>query len=430
MDSDHEHPRFFYGWYIVGASLFILLYTGGIAHFGFTAVFEPIVDEFHWSYAQVSLASSLRGLEMGLLAPLIGFFVDRWGPRKMVFAGGIFICLGFLVLSRVTSLAMFYSAFALIAIGMSLSSGTVLMTAIANWFQRKAGLAMGIVASGFGLGGLMIPVVTVLVDKLEWRTAMVVVGFGMLVIVLPLSFVMRHKPEQYGYQLDGETIVMDASGVAEQALGADTGLTARQAVKNRAFWHLAVASLCHSFVLGAVVTHMMPYLSSLGIVRTTGSFVASVLPVASIVGRLNGGWLGDRYGRKQVFTASFVLMTVGVLLFGFVSLERMWILVPFIITLSLGWGGSVTTRMTLLREYFGRGSFGTILGFTSGVMMVGHITGAPLAGLVYDVWGSYQGAWLSYGALTLVGAALVFTIPSVESVVKGANKALAGQTGE
>jgi MFS family permease len=241
-----------------------------------------------------------------------------------------------------------------------------------------------------------------------------------LVIVMPLSFIVRHKPEQYGYQPDGETIVMDTPEIQNQTAVAGYDITARQALKNRAFWHLAVASLCHAFVLGAVVTHMMPYLSSLGVTRTTASVVALVLPVTSIIGRLNGGWLGDRYGRKQVFTASFVLMTVGVLLFGFVTLDKMWLLVPFIIALSLGWGSSVTTRITLLREYFGRGSFGTILGFTSGVMMVGNITGAPLAGWVYDVWGSYQGAWLGYGALTLVGAFLVFTAPSVESVLEGA----------
>lgn len=416
MDSDSKRPPVFYGWYIVGASLFILLYTGGIANFGFTAVFEPIADEFQWSYATVSLASSLRGLEMGLLAPVIGLLVDRWGPRKMVFAGSILVCLGFLALSAINNLVTFYLAFVLIAAGMSCATGTVLVTAVANWFQRKAGIAMGIVTSGFGLGGLLIPVVTLLVDRLEWRTAMVVVGLGMLVIVLPLSFLMRHRPEQYGYQPDGETLVMDTVEIQEQPVIADTSLTTRQALKSRAFWHLAIASLCHAFVIGAVVTHMMPYLSSLGVERSAASFIALVLPVASIVGRLNGGWLGDRYGRKQVFAVSFFLITAGVFLFGLVEIDRMWILVPFIICFSLGWGGSVTTRITLLREYFGRGSFGTILGFTSGVMMVGHITGAPLAGWIFDTWKSYRGAWLGFGAFTLAGALLVSTAPSVRSV--------------
>ncbi len=87
MDSNQKRSKVFYGWYIVGACVFIALYTGGIVHFGFTAVFEPIAEEFGWSYAQVSLAFSLRGFEMGLLAPVTGLLVDRWGPRKLIFGG-------------------------------------------------------------------------------------------------------------------------------------------------------------------------------------------------------------------------------------------------------------------------------------------------------------------------------------------------------
>lgn len=429
MDASKKRSGIFYGWYIVGASLFILLYVGGVVHFGFTAVFEPIVEDMRWSYAQISLASSLRGLEMGLLAPLVGFLVDRWGPRKLSFVGGIITCLGLLLLSRVNSLAMFYGAFALIAIGMSLCSGNVLITSVANWFKKKAGIAMGFVTSGFGFGGLLVPVVTILIDKLKWRMAMLTVGLGMLVTVLPLSLLIRHRPEQYGYQPDGE-VTSDTETIRIQNIspGTETNITARQALKSRAFWHLALASMCHSFVLGAVVTHLMPYLSSLDIARSTSSIVALVLPVASVIGRLGSGWVSDRFGRKQVFTASFILLTVGVFLFGFVDFERMWLLVPFVITLSLGWGGSVTTRITLLREHFGRGSFGTIFGFTSGVMMIGHITGAPLAGWIFDTWKSYRAAWLGYGAFTLIGAFLVLTIPSISIISQTSDQLETKQT--
>ena len=100
--------------------------------YGFTAIFEPIVNEFGWSYAQISLAASLRGLEIGLFAPFFGMLVDRWGPRRLLFGGGIITTLGLVLLSRVTSLGMFYGAFILVALGLSATSSTVLVTAVAN----------------------------------------------------------------------------------------------------------------------------------------------------------------------------------------------------------------------------------------------------------------------------------------------------------
>jgi len=410
---EKKRSKVFYGWYIVGACVLITLYTGGVVHFGFTAVFEPIADEFGWSYAQIALASSLRGLETGLLAPIMGFLVDRLGPRKLIFGGSIFIGIGFFLLSRLSSLATFYGAFALLSVGMSTCTGTVLMTTVINWFHRRAGLATGIVASGFGLGGLLVPVVTKLIDALQWRKAMLVLGSGTLGIVLPLSLLVRHRPEDYGYQPDGEESSAGGSGeIHTSTASTEINIPAKQALGNRAFWHVAIASMCHAFVIGAVVTHMMPYLSSLGIARSVSSLVALILPVASIGGRLGSGWLSDRLGRRNVFAASFVLMTAGLLLFGLVITERMWLMVPFVITFSLGWGFSVTSRISVLREYFGRSSFGTILGFTSGIMMIGNVAGAPLAGWIYDTWGSYQGAWLGFSALTLFGTVLVLTTPT------------------
>lgn len=417
MDADRKHPRIFYGWYIVGAAVLIILYTGGIVHFGFTAVFEPIAQEFGWSYAQVSLASSLRGFEMGLLAPIIGLLVDRFGPRKLILAGSVTIFAGFMLLSRINSLVGFYGAFIILAIGMSTCTGTVLLTAVTNWFRRNAGVATGIVASGFGLGGLLVPIITWLIDATEWRQAIVIVGSGMLVIVLPLAFVIRHKPEQYGYLPDGDSRATDITGeIKFQELSEETekNVSARQALKGRAFWQLAIASACHAFVIGAMVTHLMPYLSSIGIARSFSSIIALLLPVSSIVGRLSSGWFSDRLGSKLIFSSSFALMGIGALIFAFVSAERMWLVILFIIALSLGWGLSVTTRITLLREYYGRAHFGTILGFCSGVMMVGNVTGAPLAGLIYDKWGSYHWAWLLYTLIAMIGMALVFSLPQAK----------------
>jgi MFS family permease len=204
MPMNQKPSRMFYGWWIVGASVVTGLYAAGAVFYGFTAIFEPIANDMHWSYTQISLASSLRGLEAGLLAPVIGVLVDRWGPRRLIFSGTLITVGGLLMLSQTSSLGMFYGAFTIIAIGMSCCTMTVLMTAVSNWFHRRIGLATGIAVSGFGLGGLLVPVIVSLTEAYEWRMAIIVLAMGMLVIVLPLSLLFRHKPEHYGYLPDGQ----------------------------------------------------------------------------------------------------------------------------------------------------------------------------------------------------------------------------------
>ncbi|MFC1940587.1 MFS transporter [Chloroflexota bacterium] len=425
MDSSQKFPKVFYGWYIVGACSLIALYVAGVVYFGFTAVVEPIAEEFGWSYAQISMAASLRGLEIGLLAPVMGLLVDRFGPRRIVIGGSIILCTGFLVLSRVSSLPMFYGAFALIAIGASTCTQTVLITAVANWFHRKAGMAIGIAASGFGLGGLLVPLVTKLIDSMQWRTAMSMLGLGMISIVLPLSLLIRHKPENYGYQPDRETLTAPEINKSRVLVAnAEVNIPPMKVLRHGVFWNVATGSVISMLAIGAMITHVMPALSSLGIARTLSSLAALILPVASIGGRLGGGWLSDRFGNKQVFIASFVLLGIGLILFAFLTIEMFWLIVPFIIAFCLGWGFSITSRISLLRDHFGRSRFGTILGFVSGIMMFGMITGAPLAGWVFDTWGSYVGAWLSFGALAIAGAVLAIMIPSSRSTAQRKDHAL------
>lgn len=411
-----KHPRVFYGWWIVGASFLIAFYTGGVVFFGFTAIFEPLANEFGWSYAQISLATSLRGFEMGLLAPLVGLVVDRWRPRRLIFGGAIFIGIGLMLLSLINSLGMFYGAFILIAIGMSAVSSTVLLTVVVNWFREKVAIATGIVVSGYAVGGILVPIVTVLVDKYEWRTAMIILGLSTLVIALPLSLLIRHKPEQYGYLPDGNVsspVVVDESLISGRSTMMD--ISTREAGTRSVFWRIALASVCHMLVTSAVVTHVMPYLTSVGISRSVSSLAAGALALASIGGRLGFGWLGDKLDNRGVAAAGFALMALGLLSFGWLITGWTWLLLPFIVLFSTGWGGSVTMRASLLREYFGRSRFSKIYGFVTGVSMLGAIVGAPLAGWVFDKWGTYQWIWFVFAGLAVIALVLVATIPRPRS---------------
>jgi len=423
MSLDWKLHRVFYGWWVVGACFFIALYTGGVIFYGFTVIFEPLVSEFGWSYTQISLAASLRGLETGLVAPLVGMLVDRWGPRKLVFGGVVISVLGLILLSRTTSLAMFYVAFVTMAIGMSACTSTVLMTAVANWFRRKISITTGIMICGYGFAGLLIPVIVRLVDTYEWRTTITILAVGMLVICLPLSLLLRHKPEQYGYLPDGEVdgaVIADDNLAKAQTVEVDVGV--KQALKSSAFWHIALAVMCQFMALGAVVTHVMPYLSSIGITRVTSSLVATAIPLASIGGRLGAGWLGDKVDKRGVMVGAFAMISLGLLCFGYTSPGDIWLLVPFIILFGIGYGGNNTMRAALVREFFGRSHFGTIHGFMMSVAILGAIAGPPLAGWVFDNRGSYQGIWFVFAGLAIAALIMVATTPPVSATIQQADK--------
>ncbi len=415
MFFNWKPSRIFYGWWIVGAAFLVALYVGGVVFYGFTAIFEPIANDMGWSYAQISLAASLRGLELGFLAPVTGILTDRLGPRRLIFGGAVITTLGLFMISRTTSLATFYGAFALIAIGMSATTLTVLMTAIANWFRLKIGIASGIAMSGFGFSGLMVPLIVRLIEVYDWRTTMVILAAGMLIIVLPLSFVFRHRPEHYGYLPDGRKEVPVTPGInATQPQTAELNIQARHALKAITFWRIALTFLIHAMLISTVITHIMPYLSSIGINRSRASLVAMILPILSVGGRLSFGWLGDKYGRRHTVAAAFAMMTAGLLFFSYVPAVGLWLLIPFLLLFGVGYGGSTATRPSMVAEYFGRANYGTILGLMVGINAVGAIIGPPLAGWVFDTWGSYQGIWLAYSGLAIVGSLLIVNITQVK----------------
>jgi MFS family permease len=413
-DMEAKNHKVFYGWWIVAAGFFIAVYIGGFIHFGFTAVFEPIASDFGWSYAQISFAASLRGLQTSFLAPVVGLLMDRWGPRRLVFAGAAIIGLGLLLLSRINSLAAFYGAFVLIAIGISTCIGVVPIATVGNWFQRKATLATGIIVSGAAVGGLMVPLATRLIDIFEWRTAMAIIGFGAWGILVPLSLLFRHKPEQYGYLLDGDLHrKLPASEGQTSAQGNELDIGVKQVLKSSAFWHIAMGFMCHILVMNAVITHVMPYLSSIGFTRSFSSLMASAIPATSIVGRLGFGWLGDKFDKRRIAALGFVLTILGLISFGYVATAGAWMLVPSLVIIGLGYGGPVPMMPALVREYFGRVRLATILGLVMGVAALGSMVGPPLAGLAFDRLGSYQVAWFGLAGLVVAGIVSLLTTPQL-----------------
>lgn len=421
--------KFYYGWWVLGALFFITAYISGIVSFGFTSVFKPVADEFNWSYASVSIAASIRGLEIGLLAPIVGIMLDRVGPRRLIIIGALITGSGLTILSRINSLAAFYGAFALIAIGNSTCIGVVPVTVVGNWFHKNVSLTTGIVLSGTAAGGLLVPVVTIFIDTFGWRTAMVTFGVGTWLILISLGSFVRHSPERYGLLPDGAKPKTmggkTGAGSIKPSLAVEPEFSVGQALRTRAFWHFQITFTCHVFAIHAVVTHVMPYLNSIGISRFVAGIAAGAIPVMSVMGRLGFGWFGDRLDKRRV-TATGVGLTA-VSLFGFALIERSvgWFLLPLLVMFSIGYGGPVPMIPSLLRDFFGRKQLGSIVGVSQGLAMVGSISGQPLAGFFFDTYGHYQAAWILFGAANLIGMLSVLSAPNmIEQPYKGSHNRL------
>ncbi len=395
--------KVFYGWWVVFACFLIAFYVSGIITYGFTAFFEPIAEETGWSYTQISIAASLRGLEAGILAPVAGFLVDRFGPRRLVFCGTLITGFGLIFLSQTNSLIMFYGAFVLLALGMSACSSTVLVTAVVNWFKRNIGRALGIMVCGFGAGGIVIPLIVWLIDLYQWRTTLIILGLGMWLFGIPLSFLVRHKPEQYGYLPDGETSVEQVSTPESQ--NREVGF--KGALRDRNFWHLSIAEAVRLTIAMAVITHVMPYLSSLDISRSRAAFVATSIPLLSIIGRFGFGWLGDIFDKRYVMAGAYSLVGIGILAFSYV--QTTWLIFPFLIFFPLSLG-AIVLRGAIVREYFGIASFGKIFGIIVGIAAVGGVMGPFLAGWTYDTLGSYHPIWLVFAGISIVPIILMLTM--------------------
>ncbi|MBI5968185.1 MAG: MFS transporter [Deltaproteobacteria bacterium] len=398
--------KIFYGWWIVVACFLISLYMSSIVFFGFTAFFEPLVKEFGWSYTQVSLAASLRGLEMGIFAFPIGFLVDRFGSRKLIFFGVITAGFGLILLSFTQSLVMFYGAILLLGLGAGGCTVVVTMSVVANWFDKNIGKAFGVMASGFGAGGLLVPVIVRLIEVFDWRTALILLGLGMWTLGIPLSFVIRNKPEEYGYLPDGQ--LAERPVLLDEIQNRKGEISFRDVLQKRSFLYLNSVEAIRMMAVTAVITHVMPYLSSVGFARTTAGLVAAAIPLFSIIGRLSFGWMGDLFAKRYVMALAFCFMGAGMLVFCYVQVE--WVIFPFLLLFPPSFGGTMVLRGAILREYFGRVSFGKMLGIIMGSASIGGVIGPTLAGWVFDTLGSYQLIWLAFAGFMGLAIILVLRI--------------------
>ena len=402
--------RVFYGWWIVAANAAITFYAAGTFFYGFGAFINPLKQAFGWTTTQISVAFSIRSAESGPIAPLAGYLVDRFGARIVTIFGVAMTGLGFLLLSRINSLPAFYIACLVVALGTSTCLGVTPMTNIGNWFIRKRGRAMGFYTAAAGLSGLMVPVVTWLLHRYDWRTTLVIMAVGMW-LVLPLALVLRHRPEKHGLRPDGEEPFPVQETSEPVAAGPVEGFTTRQALKDRSFWMLSLTFLLSMPATNAVVIFLIPYLTDpkeqhgLALVGSMAGASVTIMTLVSLIGRFGFGWLADYHNQRYMLMGLFVMQSAGLLVLA--SVRGIWQLVFFFLLFAPSYGAIIALRPTILADYFGRRSFGMIQGLTLGVMTIGGVLTPILVGTLRDATGGYSWPFFILSLVVLLAIPLL-----------------------
>ncbi len=403
--------KLFYGWWIVVAGSVSQAYTSGTFWQGFGAFFDPIVEQFGWGRALTAGAMSLQRTESGAVSPFVGWFIDKFGPRNVMLFGTALTTLGFILLSMIQELWQFYAAFLVLTLGLSFGTFLVVTTTVANWFVESRSKALSFTMAGSGIGGVLVPVVIWLIATTNWRTGLVVIGIGYLVVGVPVSFMMKSRPEDYGLLPDGAAQPDDkqsagASG-RSATLSGEAAYTTWQALKSRVFWQLAIAMGVSGMVISASI-HQIPAITSFGLSRGDAGFAILGVSIFSVAGRLGSGYLGDRVNKRHVIAVALLLQFIGTIVFAFSS--EVWHLAIFVATWGVGFGASIPVRFALIADLFGRRHYGSIMGTLMTTSAIFGVIAPVLVGWIFDIRGNYREPFALMAFSVLIAIPMIMTL--------------------
>ncbi len=406
----------FYGWHIVIAGGLINALVWGFLHQSFGAYFAMLSEERGWSKTALSGAAAIQPLEGAILGPILGWLMDRFGPKRLIRAGVIMFGVGFMLLSQIDTLPQVYAAFLLIALGASLCGYMPMTVVIIHWFEKSRTRALSAVTLGGTLGGVLVPALAWSMQTHGWRATAFASGVITMLLAWPLTGIIRNRPEDHGDTVDGLPPAPVSSAQAVVTPSHQQGHTAREALRTAAFW---LISLGHGFALLAVVavnvhaiTHMR---ESLGYEIAEAAIFFAVMLVFQFLGTALGMLIGDRYDKRYIATACMLAHMVGLLFLAYATGPVM--LVAFGVLHGIAWGLRGPLMAAMRADYFGRREIGMIIGLSALIYVLGQVGGPLLAGALADLTGNYRMAFTVIAML--VGAAALFFMILRRSPVAG-----------
>ncbi|MFC2068416.1 MFS transporter [Chloroflexota bacterium] len=404
QQTPRAQPKLCYGWIVLAACMAMVVISSGI-RFSFGVFFKPIEAEFGLSRALTSGIFSVYMVLSALFAILGGWVLDRYKPKILFTAMGLLASLSLLLTSQASELWHIFMGYSLL---FAMGTGPIWVLALSiaqRWFVKGRGLAIGIVASGAGIGiALVSPISAWITTNYTWHTSYFILAFIAFFTIIPCALLLKGAPS--------ETIALPGSkklgaskseAVDRQHYGEVGDFTLPQAAKTNVFWFVLLLRFLLACCVFIVITHIVPHALDLGINPMQAALILSLIGGANVLGMLIMGRASDRIGRKHALLICILFLAVAML--WVVWSSSLWMLYLFAVIFGFSMGGTAPSLNALIGDTFGMGHIGIIMAVLDVPWGIGAAVGPALAGYIFDISGSYVFAFLA-GML----AALIITV--------------------
>ena len=416
-----HRPKIFFGWWIVLGSGTVQFYTSAVFWRGFQAFVDPVLRTYTgWGSGVFGVAMAIQRAESSFVTPFVGAAVDRFGPRPVLAFGAFVTGCGFMLMSFTQELWHFYAAMLVLGIGLSFGEFIVFVATIVNWFVRHRSRALAAFMTFSATGAIALPLLVWTIDSFGWRPVVFCVGVGFWVVAVPALFVLRRRPEDYGMRSDGDVEVVATEHSRSLRRGGrsrEVSIGIREVIRLRAFWQIVIAVSIGEVVAMTNLYHL-PALIEYELDLWLASIAAGAVAIGDILGRITIGIIGDRFRAKSLLATALGFQFVGVAALSLINsnfLGISWSLFPlpfYVFCSGFGFGASIPLRLAILADYFGRRSYGTLVGVASSLSSICVTCGLLFVGFMSDFTDSYRPGYTVLTLLLLPTIPLTLTLQS------------------
>jgi MFS family permease len=403
--AEESSPQY-YGWRVVlAACLGVMAGFGSLWVFTFAVFVKPLSAEFGWSREAISRGFGFAAITLALISPLLGHWLDRFGPRRIILPCIVIFAGGIASLSLLGShVAQFYATCIVLGLVGNGAAHLSYSRSISTWFHQRLGMALAFVMLGAGFGQMLLPLLAQsVITHSGWRASYVALGAAAFLLAFPLSY--RYIRER-GQVPQVQTVAATNESTASAP---PSGLSWQQGLRSLPFWIIVAVLFLSSISMNGAITQLSALLTDRGITPSRAAFCASMIGGSSILGRLVVGWLLDRFFGARVAFFINLSTAAGILLLARANTFAAGCLAAALI--GIGAGGEADITPYLLTRYFGLRGFSTLYGLTWTFYAVAGGIGPVILGRAFDSTGSYTALLTLLAGATAVGALLMLLLP-------------------